>query len=92
MDVVLELVKVLGFPAALVLLMGWYHVRTVKAKDEEIQRLNDARVLEKQQETVRLLKMQAEFTQLQGEQQQTLKLLADRVRFCATGHPLSTTT
>ncbi len=78
MDVVLELVKVLGFPAALVLLMGWYHMRTVRAKDAEIARLNEERLKEKSQETERLLKMQGEFMQLQSEQQQTLNLLADR--------------
>lgn len=78
MDIVLELVKAVGFPAAMLVIVGWHHVRTVRAKDGEIARLNEERLEQKEQETARLLKLVQEFNQLQNEQQQTLSLLADR--------------
>jgi hypothetical protein len=79
MDTVLQLLTNFGLPTTLLLLVGWYHVRTVGKKDAEIKRLNDERIKEKDGETGRALSMQADFMQLQGEQQQTLSLIADRL-------------
>ena len=79
MDAFLEFAKFWGLPFALLLGLAVFHARTVRAKDAEIQRLNEARLKEKDAETTRLLGMQSEFMQLQNEQQQTLNLIAERM-------------
>lgn len=81
MDVLIEIARVFGLPAALLVGLSIYHVRTIRAKDREIKRLNDARLEEKEDETERLLNMVQEFNRLQNEQQQTLNLLASSPSF-----------
>lgn len=79
MDTFIALLTNFGLPTTLLLALAAHHVRTVGKKDTEIQRLNDARVAEKEKETETLLGLVSEFTSLQNEQQATLMLIAGRL-------------
>lgn len=79
MDVVLDLIKNFGLPTTLLLLVGWHHIRSMNLKDEEIKRVNEARISEQKLSAERMMQIAQEFTQLSGEQEKTLALLAERL-------------
>ena len=79
---ILEILKAFGPAVAGVAAVGWgmwimlrAKDRIIKAKDEEIARLNEERIKEKQAATDQLLQIVGDFNSLQEEQNKTLALL-----------------
>ena len=75
MDIVLDLIKTFGLPTTLLLMALWHHVRVVGAKDakleelaavkdEEIKRVNEARLAEAQAAADRMMGIAQEFTHI----------------------------
>ena len=87
MDLFLELLKLYGLPTAFLVAVSvaaWKMLaakaKTIRDKDEEIKRVNEARISEQQSSTQLMMSIAQEFTKLSGEQEKTLALLADRMQ------------
>jgi len=87
MDLLLELLKVYGLPTAFLVAISvaaWKMLaakaETIKSKDEEIKRVNEARISEQQLSAKAMMEIAQEFTKLSGEQEKTLAVLADRMQ------------
>ena len=74
-----ELITQLGAPLGLLLAGAAYHVKTLRAKDREIRRINEARVNEQEKSADRMMEIASEFTRLSNEQEKTLVVLAGKL-------------
>jgi hypothetical protein len=90
-EIFLELVKSIGLPAAMIVVMGVYHAGVVKAKDAEIarvngikdaelSRVNELRVKESQEVSDKLIGRDAKYIEVMGEMDKTLTLVAQRIK------------